>query len=122
MPSFTAEQFQTNVDALCEKIMEKPKNLDEETGRVWTEISFSFYTFDRRERKAAILRSTTLENTIAFAHRFLLAGSADRTKFSSQFFGKNTEYPPHSTDGDRVRVISDPAAFKRSMPLQAVNL
>lgn len=53
-----------------------------------------------------------------------MAGGASRAKFSSQFFGNKTTYPPVATAEEgkkKVVVIKDHSLFKRMMPLLTVQ-
>ena len=86
--------------------------------------------FDRRERVAAHLKSSTLSQCVSFFQRYIIASSSTspaaassstRKKVSSQFFGRGTAYPKKSVSEDKVVLITDPSAFKRSMILLPVS-
>ena len=85
--------------------------------------------FDRRERVAAHLKSSTLAQCVSFFQRYIVASSttspaavskATRKKVTSQFFGRGTTYPKKDMSEGKVVLITDPSAFKRSMILQPV--
>ena len=114
-------ELQTNITAVVDKLTEKPKNLDQETGRFWEEVRGGWALFDRRERVAAHLAAptTTLARCVSFYDRYILTPS-QRRKVSSRFYGKGTAFPKGAEGADVVAVI-DPSAFKRSMTLQPVK-
>jgi len=53
------EDFKTNVGAVMTTISEKDKNLREDFGRVWSELSTHAYAFDRQETEIATLPTIT---------------------------------------------------------------
>lgn len=120
----TEEKLQHFIHAVKEKLIEKPKNLDEETDRYWEEISNQTYLFHRNQLMVEKLDSPTLitkEVIIEFFERYLLASSSHRIKFSSQFFGGKTTFPSASSwDTTKGLLIQDPNLFKRKLPLLPV--
>lgn len=88
LETLTAEELNDNIQAVVEKLLEKPKNLDKETMRYWDEITSGSHLFSRRQREADFLRSSvSLEDLKKFFDRYLVPSSSHRRKFSSQFFG-----------------------------------
>ena len=118
--AFTDEELQTNIQAVVEKLLEKPKNLDQESSNYWGEIKTATYLFDRKARLAKYLRSVTLEECLDYFDQYFAVGGADRRKCSSQFYGKGTKYPKTSSD-PAVVIIKDPSQFKRTMALEPIK-
>ena len=121
LSSFTVEELQTNIQAVVEKMLEKPKNLDQESARYWEEIKSATYLFDRKERLAKHLRSVDLSECLKFFDLHLSASSAERRKCSSQFFGKGTKYPTVPEKSNTV-VVKNAAHFKRTMSLEPIKI
>jgi len=48
--------------ATIEKLLEQPKNLSEETGKLLDEIRLNTYLFDRKKQLAAYLKQETVRN------------------------------------------------------------
>ena len=119
LAAFTDEELQKNILAVVEKLLEKSKNLDQESTRFWNEITSANYLFDRKERLAKHLKTVVLSDVLNFFDTYLSASSPRRRKCSSQFFGKGTKYPRALAHKDVV-LIKDPALFRRSMPLASV--
>jgi insulysin len=118
--AFTDEELQTNIQAVVEKLLEKPKNLDQESSRYWEEIKSASYLFDRKARLAKYLRSVTLKECLEYFDQYFAVGGADRRKCSSQFYGKGTKYPKPSSD-PKVVIIKDSSHFKRTMSLEPIR-
>jgi secreted Zn-dependent insulinase-like peptidase len=75
---------------VIEKVLQQDKNLTQETNRHWTEICSSAYTFDRREQTAAVLKTLTLQQILAFMDDCIVPGAAQRRAFCSQVCTVNT--------------------------------
>ena len=60
------EEFQVNVSAVAEKLLEKDKNLNEQTDRFWTQLTNGSFDFDKRKHQAAAVRSCTLAAVKSF--------------------------------------------------------
>lgn len=129
LQSMLEEDMQPFKQATIAKLLEKPKNLGEESSRYLSEIRQKTYLFNRRQLVANYLgqqgegRIVTLAHIIAFFEKFVLASNPSRRKFSSYFYGKGRKYPSSSSSvtsiagSKEVVVIKDPSAFKRTMPL-----
>jgi insulysin len=125
----TAEKLQTFIQAVVEKLVEKPKNIDEETDRMWGEVKSNTYLFDRKARCASCLQTLPLsvDMLLSFYDRFIRGDkkhyNPHRRKISSQFYGSKFDVYRNSWTGkeaegqEKTVVITDPAAFKRQMPL-----
>ena len=123
---FTEEELKTNIQAVIEKLLEKPKNLDSESGNYWEEIKSNLYLFDRKERLANYLRNVKLSDCTEFFDRYISAHSAERRKSSSQLYGKGTKYPKATataidTGAKKIVIIKSPTEFKRSMTLEPLR-
>lgn len=118
--SMTPEQLAIHVQAVVEITLERPKNLDEETVRHWTEMTEGRYMFSSRSMLVVALKSLTLEDVKTSYSAFLLGETGVKTKFSSHYYGKGNEYPavPTSSDGLPAVIITDTGRSKRTMPLQ----
>jgi insulysin len=47
----TEQEYQTRVQALIDKILEKPKNLSQETSRYWGQINSGYYDFEQGKKE-----------------------------------------------------------------------
>lgn len=117
---FTAEQVAANVQAVIDLMTEKPKNLNEECKKMWSEICDNYYLFDRRHRCAAALRAMEVDVAllVSFFDRYLREeGNPERRKLSSQFYGKAGDYKTKKG----VEVFTDTDEMKRNLPLLPVR-
>lgn len=136
LADMTLEELNTNIRATIEKLIEKPKNLDEETGALWDEIRKTMYLFDRKALKADYLRGVLkankeckdvsdcnfLKDIKSFYDIHLRAASDCRRKFSAQFYGQGTKYPSkESILPPKTILIEEPGHFKRDMQLLKIK-
>jgi secreted Zn-dependent insulinase-like peptidase len=121
---FAGEEFQTNVSAVIDLLTEKPKNLNEECNRYFQEIKTNTYLFTRKHLMATLVKDFTIADVKAFMARYLLPNE-NRKKLSSQLMSARAaqelggKVKPEA--GNNVVVIKDPALFKRTMPLLALE-
>ena len=106
------------MNAVSEKLLEKPKNIDQEFDKWLEEISPNLYLFNRKEILVDILRvcDPSINMLLSFFD-YHIGNQHSRKKLSSQFYGKNTKYK--KLVGNAV-LIENHKLFRRSMPLQAL--
>eukprot|EP01034_Spumella_vulgaris_P021908 gene21909-27985_t len=114
LAAYSEEKFASFVTAVVEKLIEKPKNIDEESGRYWEEIRTGRYLFDRKKQLCG--RAPVHSG---FYDRYLL-DRALRVKFSSQFYGSTTKY--HAVTGANTLLVRDMSVFKRTVALHPVQV
>jgi len=112
------EDFQSNVKAVIEALLEKPKNLKAETNAFIEEINSGAYVFNRKISQANFLKTVRLQDVVDVFDRFVSPGSTMRTKMSSQFYGAQWAYEPVPP---RVTLITDFATFKQSIGLMGIE-
>ena len=119
--TMTEEFLSVNITALIENLLEPPKNIDKESMLMWNEISAASYEFSRCVKLAERLTSVSVADVKLFFDKYLRFGSTHRTKFTSQFFGKDADLSVKRDVPSSLRVvyIENIREFKRSMPLQA---
>ncbi|KAG6414124.1 hypothetical protein SASPL_126842 [Salvia splendens] len=118
MPS---EEFKNHVNALINMKLEKHKNLREESGFYWREVSNGTFTFDRIEREVAALKQITQKDLKDFFNEYIKVGAPHKKGLSVRVYGSKhtSEYetdnskPPESS----VVRIEDIFSFRRSRPL-----
>jgi insulysin len=81
------EDFQHNVASLCDSMLEKCKNLSEESTKHWNMIKNRSYHFSRLQDIAQAIRPLKKFDVLRFFDRYLLAPSPHRSKLSIQLFG-----------------------------------
>jgi insulysin len=91
MVEMTDEDFQANVDSFCDSILEKDKNLGEESSKYWNVINNQTYQFRRLHQIAQAARCLTKLDILRFFDHFVLAKSPYRRKLSIQLFGTASE-------------------------------
>jgi secreted Zn-dependent insulinase-like peptidase len=120
-PSYIDEKALTEFkQATIEKLLEQPKNLNEDTQQLMEEIRQNTYLFDRKEALAAYLKPLAPETelrplVIDFMQKYILDVDK-RCKFTSMFYGAKHCLVKAEGSSDML-VIRDPVAFKQSMKL-----
>lgn len=105
--------------------------ISQESTQLWDEIKTNRYLFDRKKLMAAALQKYTLTaEMVGLIYQYYLLAPASRTKFSSQFYGKNQTYVNElatsvdnatNSTSDKIVMIRQPVAFKKSASFLPVN-
>jgi insulysin len=81
------EDFMTNVSSLCDSMLEKSKNLSEETMKHWNVIQNRTYYFQRINDIVNVIRTLHKIDIIRLFDHYVLTSSPHRRKLSIQLFG-----------------------------------
>ncbi|KAA8900675.1 hypothetical protein TRICI_006176 [Trichomonascus ciferrii] len=73
-------EFQSHIEAVVTKKLEKRKNLREEGDRYWNHILSGYYNFLQHEKGAEIIKTLTKDDIIGFYKEYLVPASPQRTK------------------------------------------
>jgi insulysin len=76
----SSEEFEGHKRSLITKRLEKLKNLESETGRLWGYINGEYFDFDRVDTDVAEIRTLTQVDTHAFYDKYIDPQSATRAK------------------------------------------
>ncbi|KAK6149150.1 hypothetical protein DH2020_016675 [Rehmannia glutinosa] len=112
----------SNVNALIEMKLEKHKNLREESGFYWREISDGTLKFDRREREVEALKQLSQKELIDFFNEYIKFGALKKKSLSIRVYGSahSSEYQPDNSqiaESTNIVQIEDIFTFRRSRPL-----
>jgi insulysin len=123
LAAMSEEEFASNVDSVCQNLLEKNKNLGEESSKHWSVISNQTYRFQRLQEIAAEARGLELNDVLRFFDRYLLAQSPFRRKLSVQVFGKNHQdsLETDASPSDGVALIRQPHEFRNGQPLYPLS-
>ncbi|XP_055333075.1 insulin-degrading enzyme-like isoform X2 [Paramacrobiotus metropolitanus] len=106
LENLTENEFQTHIEALAVKRLEKPKTIMQQASKYWNEIYVRQYNFDRDNLEVAILRTLTKTDLLNFVKDYLLQNGSQRKKLSihitSTVPAKNAR-KKRSADGDEVK-------------------
>ncbi|KAK3340911.1 Metalloenzyme, LuxS/M16 peptidase-like protein [Neurospora tetraspora] len=75
-------QFEAHKRSLIVKRLEKPKFLDQETNKQWSQIHSEYYDFEISQRDAAHVKPLTKEEMIEFFKYYIHPSSASRAKLA----------------------------------------
>ncbi|KAL1865031.1 metalloprotease [Diaporthe australafricana] len=90
---------------LCIKQLEKLKNLGEETGRIWSEISTEYYNFDLSSKTAESVKELTKQDMVDFYKKRINPASPERAKLSVWMIAQATSDVSAKTISDLVKAL-----------------
>jgi insulysin len=123
LASMPEAEFASNVESVCQNLLEKNKNLGEESSKHWTVISNQTYRFQRLQEIAEEARNLKLQDVLRFFDRYMAGDSPFRRKLSVQVFGRNHLDSLNATEksdtpsANLVAQVQDPIAFRRQQAL-----
>ncbi len=82
LKEMSLEEFESHKKSLINKLLEKIKNLDQESVRFWSHITNEYFDFMQVENDVAYLRPLTKEDVIEFFDRYIHPASPARAKLS----------------------------------------
>ncbi|XP_068308397.1 insulin-degrading enzyme-like 1, peroxisomal isoform X2 [Pyrus communis] len=91
------DEFKSNVNALIDMKLEKHRNLREEAGFYWGEISVGTLKFDRKESEIAALRQLTQQEMMDFFIEHIKVGAPQKRSLSVRVYG-NSHSSEYMTD------------------------
>ena len=111
-------EFLENREAVIEKLLEKDKNLTEESYRYYSQITKGRYIFDKAKQMAEAVKTISKAEALELFDDYLAKGGKYRSRVSTRIYGKGAAMPIVSGTGeDGEEIISDLGEFKRGMDL-----
>lgn len=107
-PEVSDEEFEQQKTGLINRLMQKPKNLNERSQKYWADLSDQFYTFDSREQVADIVKSLTREDMRTFFTTMRNQLTNNRLLIYTQ--GQFDDVPQQG------RLLTDAAAMQEVVP------
>ncbi|TIC14554.1 a-pheromone processing metallopeptidase Ste23 [Wallemia mellicola] len=89
LESMTEEAFEKNKNSLMEEKLEKPKNLNNESSRLWVELSGGYYDFTRRLKEVESTKKITKEDILNFFYTYIHQSSDKRSKLSTHLVSQS---------------------------------
>lgn len=128
------DEFAQHREAVIATKLEAPKNLSEETTKLWRPIAENTLDFDRTKREVAALRQMTHDDLLQFFREYIRADAPHRAKLSAHVYGAAHALPsdaevemelksllPAAVDetvkNQVVVHVSNELSFRRTMPL-----
>lgn len=65
-PDADPDEFEQHKAGLLNRLLQAPKNLNEQSQRYWSDLIFDIHTFDQRQQIAARVSSLTMEDMAAY--------------------------------------------------------
>lgn len=118
LKSMSDDDFMKHKDALCKSLLQKYKNMNEESSRFAAAIYLGDYNFTHRQRKAALVSKVTKEEMIEFFETYIIGDEAAKViiHLKSQVNGENIdESKLDSTVYPSGELIEDIGVFKSKL-------
>ncbi|KAI0025033.1 LuxS/MPP-like metallohydrolase [Xylariomycetidae sp. FL0641] len=128
MEAMDEADFESHKRSVVTKRLEKPKNLDQETGRHWVQVSNEYYDFEASEEDAAQVKKLSKAEMVEFYSTFIDPTSPTRAKLIVQLVAQGVseeqaettgaqkeEQAPAPTNGTEPFVITSIRDFKAGL-------
>lgn len=89
LEEMTEEAFEKNKRSLIEEKLEKPKNLNNESSRLWLELSGGYYDFNRRANEVESIKKLTKQGILDFFYTYIHQSSDKRSKLSTHLVSQS---------------------------------
>ncbi|KAI1168102.1 peptidase M16 inactive domain-containing protein [Nemania serpens] len=100
----TDASFESHKRSVIVKRLEKLKNLDQETGRHWAQISNEYYDFEAAQHDAARVEKLTKAEMVDFYKTFIDPTSPTRAKLVVQLIAQGVSSKPEEADAKKDEV------------------
>ncbi|MGK0289919.1 MAG: insulysin [bacterium] len=109
-----SSEFELFKEALIALKQEKPKTLNEESGKYWSEISDQNYKFLRQEKEIKVLKKITHKEIVKLYQNLFLSSS--KRQMTVHAFGRQ-----HAVKSGKGHLIKNSGIYKRKMPFYQKN-
>jgi len=110
------DKFKSNVNAVCQSLREKDKNMGEETSKYWNVVLNETFMFKRLRLISDEVEKITKEQLLEFYDGFFNVESPKRKKLCVQVFAKQHLEKLEDPIPDGTTEIKDTVEFKKTMP------
>ncbi|KFY13297.1 hypothetical protein V491_06446 [Pseudogymnoascus sp. VKM F-3775] len=90
LKNMSDSEFEGHQRSLITKRMEKLKNLDQESSRLWTHVASDYFDFDLSYEDAAHVKALTKKEMVEFYGHYILPSSPSRAKLAVHLHAQGT--------------------------------
>ncbi|VDL94006.1 unnamed protein product [Schistocephalus solidus] len=119
LENLTPEEFRCHVESVISALLEKPKKMNQQNTRYWSQIVHQTYDFEQNKKEAEHLSTVNQRHLVEFYRTHIHAESARRRKLAIHVVSASAD-KPSCENSDNVIIISNPTQFKRTSPLAAL--
>ncbi|KAJ3270626.1 Insulinase (Peptidase M16) [Terramyces sp. JEL0728] len=122
LQQLSQSEFEKHKSALIAKLTEKLKNLQQESSRLWSNITSQYYDFEQNESDALTVGSFAKAELIEFFDTYLSAENLNRRKISVHM---RSQRIPVMIDHDfkiKSRIIKDDEVMQFKAQMELTNL
>ncbi|KAH9898898.1 ubiquitin carboxyl-terminal hydrolase-like protein [Xylariomycetidae sp. FL2044] len=115
-------EFESNKRSVVVKRLEKLKNLDQETGRLWSQITNEYYDFEAAQRDAAQVNLLTKAEMVDFYATHMIPSSPQRAKLVVQLVAQGVGSHSRDVESRATETDTTPAPTNGTVPLLIKNV
>ena len=112
------EDFEKHKEALCNSLLQKFKNMAEESARYTAAIYLGDYNFTHRQKKAKLVANITKQQMIDFYENYIMSENASKLILHLKSQVENKELNENELDTAKYptgQLIEDVGAFKSTL-------
>ncbi|CCU81260.1 a-pheromone processing metallopeptidase Ste23 [Blumeria hordei DH14] len=124
LKDMSSVEFESHKRSLITKRLEKMKNLDQESGRLWSHIDSEYYDFELALKDAAEVKILTKNDMIEFFDHYICPTSPSRSKLAVHLNAQPVVNGPATPDAQSsadLASIKDKTEEGKSIPLASSN-
>ncbi|CAL1699584.1 unnamed protein product [Somion occarium] len=115
LAGFTPEEFESKKAGLVIKLLERTKNLRDETSRFWGHIRSGYYDYLQNEKDAAAVQALTLQIILDAFDRYVHPSSRSRKKLCTHVVSRQLKADTELYEPEAVTFIKDESLFKAAL-------
>ncbi|KAI1004510.1 putative zinc protease [Podosphaera aphanis] len=134
LENMTISEFDSHKKSLITKRLEKPKNLEQESSRLWSQIDSEYFDFEHVYEDADTIKSLTKSDIIDFFGNYIHPSSSTRSKLAVHLSAQTqigaasetinrssdeTTNPPITENRKTPCIITDVREFKSRLQVSA---
>ncbi|BHF59233.1 hypothetical protein SprV_0100219000 [Sparganum proliferum] len=119
LENLTPEEFRCHLESVISALLEKPKKMNQQNTRYWSQIVHQTYDFDQNKKEAEHLQTVSQRHLIEFYRSHIHAEAPRRRKLAIHVVSSSAEKSSCENADDSI-IITNPSQFKRTSPLAAL--
>ncbi|KAK7686016.1 hypothetical protein QCA50_010827 [Cerrena zonata] len=116
LATLSSEDFAGKKDGLVIKLLERTKNLRDETSRFWGHIRSGYYDFLQNESDASTVQTLSLQNILDTFDRYVHPSSRSRKKLCTHVISQQLNADLDFERPEDVTLIKEESLFKAALP------
>jgi len=106
LKNMSESDFEGHKRSLITKRLEKLKNLDQESNRLWSHIDYEYFDFELVHHDAAHIKALTKEDMIEFYNQFIIPSSPLRSKLAIHLVAQGSSLPEEKPEAQAALAVN----------------